>query len=223
MPGGWSMSMAWMRMPEQTWVGACASFVAMWTLMMVAMMLPSLVPMLLNYRRHLREHNEPHLAQMTWLAGAGYFFVWALLGAAVYPIGVSLSMAAMHSEELASRVPIIVGIVVILAGCFQVTSWKTGQLLRCRDLSDCGPLPASGRWGAWMQGIRMGQRCGICCIGLMVVLLVAGVMDVVVMGLITAAITAERLVNASGRVGRALGFAVILVGAVMTLRALSVV
>ena len=46
MPGGWSMSMAWMRMPGQTWPGAAASFLAMWAVMMVAMMLPSLVPML---------------------------------------------------------------------------------------------------------------------------------------------------------------------------------
>jgi hypothetical protein len=32
MPGGWTMSMAWMRMPGQTWPGAAASFVGMWVL-----------------------------------------------------------------------------------------------------------------------------------------------------------------------------------------------
>ena len=51
MPGGWTMSMAWMRMPGQTSVGAAASFLGMWVVMMVAMMLPSLVPMLGRYRR----------------------------------------------------------------------------------------------------------------------------------------------------------------------------
>ena len=50
MPGGWTMSMAWMRMPEQTWAGGLASLLGMWVVMMVAMMLPSLVPMLLHYR-----------------------------------------------------------------------------------------------------------------------------------------------------------------------------
>jgi predicted metal-binding membrane protein len=49
MPGGWTMSMGWMRLPDQTWAGAAASFVAMWSVMMAAMMLPSLVPVL---RRH---------------------------------------------------------------------------------------------------------------------------------------------------------------------------
>ncbi len=51
MPGGWTMSMAWMRMPGQTWPGAAASFVGMWIVMMVAMMLPSVVPMLWRYRQ----------------------------------------------------------------------------------------------------------------------------------------------------------------------------
>src|SRR4029450_7063144 len=50
MPGGWTMSMAWMRMPEQTWAGAAPSLLAMWVVMMVAMMLPSVVPRLLGYR-----------------------------------------------------------------------------------------------------------------------------------------------------------------------------
>src|SRR6266478_2366089 len=44
MPGDWTMSMTWMRMPGQTWLGAAASFLGMWVVMMVAMMLPSLVP-----------------------------------------------------------------------------------------------------------------------------------------------------------------------------------
>ena len=51
MPGGWTMSMTWMRMPGQTWPGAAASFLGMWIVMMVAMMLPSLVPMLWRYRK----------------------------------------------------------------------------------------------------------------------------------------------------------------------------
>ena len=38
MPGGWTMSMACMRMPGQTWPGAAASFLGMWVVMMVAMM-----------------------------------------------------------------------------------------------------------------------------------------------------------------------------------------
>src|SRR5581483_7524541 len=79
MPGGWGMSMTWMRMPEQTWLGMGASAVGMWLVMMLAMMLPCLVPMLVRYRRTIETGGRP-LGQLTALVGAGYFFVWALFG-----------------------------------------------------------------------------------------------------------------------------------------------
>ena len=62
MPGGWTMSMAWMRMPGQTWPGAAASFLGMWVVMMVAMMLPSLVPMLWRYRQAVGRTDAPRSA-----------------------------------------------------------------------------------------------------------------------------------------------------------------
>src|SRR5438094_865007 len=68
MPGGWTMSMAWMRMAGQTWAGATASFVGMWVVMMVAMMLPSLVPMLARYRRAV---GSARLGPETVLVAAG--------------------------------------------------------------------------------------------------------------------------------------------------------
>src|SRR3981189_1145328 len=65
MPGGWTMSMAWMRMPGQTWPGAAASFLGMWIVMMVAMMLPSLVPMLRRYRQAVGRAGAPRLGRLT--------------------------------------------------------------------------------------------------------------------------------------------------------------
>ena len=82
MPGGWTMSMAWMRMPGQTWPGAAASFLGMWVVMMVAMMLPSLVPMLWRYRQAVGRTGETRLGRLTALVGVGYFFVWTVFGMA---------------------------------------------------------------------------------------------------------------------------------------------
>src|SRR6187397_885462 len=67
MPGGWTMSMAWMRMPGQTWPGAAASFLGMWVVMMAAMMLPSLVPMLWRYRQAVRRSGGARLGRLTTL------------------------------------------------------------------------------------------------------------------------------------------------------------
>src|SRR5437763_17043530 len=90
MPGGWTMSMAWMRMPGQTWPGAAASFLGMWVVMMVAMMLPSLVPMLWRYRQAVTRTGDTRLAWLTALVGAGYFFVWTAFGVAAFPLGIAL-------------------------------------------------------------------------------------------------------------------------------------
>src|ERR1700733_8248245 len=95
MPGGWTMSMAWMRMPGQTWPGAAASFLGMWIVMMVAMMLPSLLPMLRRYRQSIGRTGETRLGGLTALVGAGYFFVWTVLGIAVFPLGAALSAIEM--------------------------------------------------------------------------------------------------------------------------------
>src|SRR5260370_19541868 len=88
MPGGWTMSMAWMRMPGQTWPGAAASFLGMWVVMMVAMMLPSLVPMLWRYRQAVGRTGETRLGWLTGLVGVGDFFVWTAFGMAAFPLGV---------------------------------------------------------------------------------------------------------------------------------------
>src|SRR5438309_2296994 len=101
MPGGWTMSMAWMRMPGQTWPGAAASFLGMWVVMMVAMMLPSLVPMLWRYRQAVHRTRETRLGWLTAVVGAGYFFVWTVFGMAAFPLGVALA-AGEPSEPSSS-------------------------------------------------------------------------------------------------------------------------
>jgi predicted metal-binding membrane protein len=99
MPGGWTMSMAWMRMPGQTWPAAAASFLGMWTVMMVAMMLPSLVPMLWRYRQAVVRTGDNCLGLLTALVGAGYFLVWTGFGMAVFPLGVAVAAAEMRRRR----------------------------------------------------------------------------------------------------------------------------
>ena len=103
MPGGWTMSMAWMRMAGQTWDGAAASFLGMWIVMMVAMMLPSFAPMLRRYRQAVgrtagatRRRGGTRLDVLTAIVGAGYFFVWTVFGMVVFLLGVTLAEPEAH-------------------------------------------------------------------------------------------------------------------------------
>jgi predicted metal-binding membrane protein len=218
MPGGWTMSMAWMRMPEQTWTGAAASFLGMWVVMMVAMMLPSLVPMLQQYRNALRGAGETRLGTLTMLVGAGYFGVWTLVGVAAYPLGVALNELAMQQPAISRLVPIAAGLLVLLAGALQFTRWKAHHLSCCRVTPGAAVrLPLDAR-SAWRHGIRLGVHCTSCCAGLMLILLVLGVMDLGVMVIVAAAITIERLAPAGERVARGVGIVTIAAGLLLCIQ-----
>src|SRR3982075_193988 len=198
MPGGWTMSIAWMRMPGQTWPGAAASFLGMWVVMMVAMMLPSLVPMLWLYRQAVGRTGETRLGWLTALVAVGYFFVWTAFGMAAFPLGVELAALEMQLPALARAVPIAVGVVVLIAGVLQFTASKAHHLACCRDAPRRGrPLPADAGT-AWRHGLHLGLHCSHCCFGLMAILLVIGVMDLRVMAVVAAAIPVERLAPAGG-------------------------
>ena len=211
MPGGWTLSMAWMRMPGQSWPGAAALFLGMWALMMAAMMLPALVPMLLAYRQNLRSAKDRSLAIHSLFAAGGYLAVWTAFGALAYVPGVLLAGLAMDSELFARSVPALTGIAVVSLGVFQMTEWKLGQLEHCRSQAPCG-TGAAGERNAWRHGVHLGLCCLRCNANLMTVQLVAGVMDLRLMALLTLAVSAERLAPAPRAVARAVGVVIVAVG-----------
>jgi predicted metal-binding membrane protein len=219
MPGGWTMSMAWMRMPGQTWIGAAASFLGMWVVMMVAMMLPSLVPMLSRYRQAVGKPVEARLGRLTAIVGAGYFFVWTVFGMAAFPLGVTLAAVEMQQPALARAVPIAVGVVILYAGFLQFTAWKARHLACCREAPGRGRMLPADAGTAWRHGLRLGLHCSRCCVGLIAILLVLGVMDLRAMAVVGAAITIERLAPAGKRVARATGVVVVGAGLLLIARA----
>jgi predicted metal-binding membrane protein len=219
MPGGWTMSMAWMRMPGRTWPGAAASFLGMWGVMTAAMMLPSLVPMLWRYRQAVRGASETRLGLLTVLVAVGYFLVWTVFGMAAFPLGVALAAIAMQQPALARAVPIAVGGVVVVAGSLQLTAWKARHLDSCREAPGRGRTLAADAGTAWRHGLRLGLHCCHCCAGLMAILLVIGVMDLRAMAVVTAAITVERLAPAGARVARAIGAVGVGAGLLLVARA----
>ena len=209
MPGGWTISMMWMRMPGQTWHGVAASFVGMWVVMMVAMMLPSLAPMLWRYHEAIRRTRRTRLGQLTALVGVAYFLVWTVLGMAVFTLGVALAAIEMQWPALARATPIAVSVAVLIAGCLQLTSWKARYLALCREPVAHHKTLAADAGTAWRHGLCLGLHCSYSCAPLTTIVLVIGVMDLRVMAVVTAVITLERLAPADVRVSRVIGAVVI--------------
>jgi predicted metal-binding membrane protein len=140
----------------------------------------------------------------------GYFFVWTMFGMAVFPLGIALAVVEMQQPALARVVPIAVGVVVLMAGFFQITAWKVRHLAICRETPEHDHTLPAETGMALRQGLRFGLHCSQCCVGLMAILLIIGVMDLRVW-LVAAAITVERLAPSGERVARATG--VVAVGA----------
>ena len=211
MRGGWTMSMAWTRMPDQSWLAAYSMFCGMWLSMMTAMMIPVLAISLLQFRRVCVDNVSLELNALTAAVAGGYSSVWAVLGLALFPIGSAIARALMATPELARWVPTASTLIIITAGYFQLTQWKARSLCRCRSaLLLMRPTQVARIADGWGIGIALGRDCLVCCSGLMVVLIGAGLMNLVSMAVVTIAITAERVHGQSQLIARVTGGGIII-------------
>jgi len=201
MPGGWLLSMVWLRECGRSWAGSAVDFLVMWGVMMAAMMLPSLVPVLWRCRQ----------ATGRYRAALGYCLVWTGFGLAVFALGTASAAALQRLPGLAGAVPLGTGLVVAAAGVLQFTTWKAHHLACCRI------VPARG--AAWCYGLRLGFHCCACSAGPTAILLGLGIMELRTMAVVAAAVTIERLVPDGGRAARILGAVAIGAGLVLVARA----
>jgi predicted metal-binding membrane protein len=215
MPGGWSMSMMWMRMPGQTWPDVITTFLGMWLVMMVAMMLPALAPMLWRYRRAIAVTSPWRLDALTTFVGAAYFFVWTLVGATAFLLGAILTSLEMQLPSFSRAVPLTIGATVLAAGLLQFSAWKAHHLACCRSMPDCCDALRVNVRSAWRHGLRLGLHCVHCCFGLTMLLLVVGVMDLSAMAAVTAATTVERLAPDGLRAARFIGVVLVAAGSLL--------
>ncbi len=210
MPGGWRMSMMWMPMPNQSRLAAALMFLAMWLAMMVAMMLPSFMSKLLLFYRSLVWKRAAHPALSAAMVALGYFTVWTAIGAGVYAIGLPWSQAAMRWPDLSRTVPILTGLLLILAGAYQFSPWKREGLGHCRKGMVYGMAPKGRRrtpqrqnplpeiiedadWkSSFFQGLRQGLSCAVCCASSMLVLVALGAMNLMVMLAVALVIALEK-------------------------------
>ena len=205
-------------MPPMSPMTSPAMTALMTVAMMVAMMLPSFAPTIWRYHRHLRAARMPRASQRTTLFAAGYATVWSAIGLALFAMSVDWSPMATASPADSPFAP-WAGAIIVSVGVLQRSRWKARLLLRCREACvTAGPIPTNVMT-AWRDGGRLGVTCGLSCAAPMAVLLVAGLMDARMMAVVTAAITAERVVPAGTRIARLTGALALVAGFVMCARA----
>jgi predicted metal-binding membrane protein len=194
--GAWALLLAGQGQMEMRAV----PFLAGWTVMMAAMMLPSVGPLAIVYHRSSRDH-----AASVALA-TGYLFVWVTTGLA--------ALAAVRVVDVEMLGPEAVGVIVALAGAYQLTPLKMACLRRCR--TPFGFLMQrwrGGRRGAVRLGLEHGLYCVGCCWGLMVVLVGAAAMAPAWAALIALIVFVEKVLPWGVVAARALGVVAVVGGA----------
>ncbi|HXT38294.1 MAG TPA: DUF2182 domain-containing protein [Chloroflexota bacterium] len=187
MPGSMSMSLS--------------VFLASWTVMMVAMMVPSVVPAARTLYTCRRATGQPGGATVLFIAG--YLLVWSAIGGVAYLVPRALQDWLPPGSMAALRVG---AILLVGAGVYQLTTPKQACLRHCRSLR-MGVSPwASGHSGA----VRAGLQHGVYCLGsswpLMLVLLLAGMMNLAWMVVIAGVILVEKVVPSGELVSKLVGW-----------------
>jgi predicted metal-binding membrane protein len=213
----WVVTVARMRGMDDgpgTDLGGLGWYVGIWVTMMAAMMLPSVAPMVLVFTHVSRERaRRGGTLVPTWVFLAGYFVVWTLYGLVGY--GAYRLITAFDTDVLAWQRggPYLAGIAIVAAGVYELTPLKQLCLRHCRS-----PLHfvlsgwRSGRVGGLRMGVEHGTYCVGCCWGLMVILFALGVMSLLWMAVVAAAIFAQKVLPGMHRLSLPIAVAFVAFG-----------
>ena len=194
-----------------------ATFVLQWGVMMAAMMLPSAAPMILLYqtvRRRVASDGERAIS--AWAFAAVYVGIWTLSGIPVYAGYVATTSLAMCCAWFSRVAPYGVGLVLIGAGVYQLTSFKRACLAQCESpLTFLMTRWRSGLFATFRLAVRHALYCIGCCWALMVILVAAGMMGIWWVTGIAVVVFAEKVVPGGRRVARWVGVMLVVMGVVV--------
>jgi predicted metal-binding membrane protein len=197
-------------------------FIAFWVVMMVAMMFPTAAPMILMFRAvqvGKRQQEQPFVP--TWIFVSAYLLVWSSCGVLAYFLAVGIEQLAAQWMWLMENAARLAGIVLVVAGLYQLSPLKHACLVKCRT-----PLQfilsswRDGYGGSFRMGLKHGAYCLGCCWLLFVILFPLGIMNIAVMALVTVLIFAEKSLPSGRLISQIAGVGLIAYGIlVMTLPA----
>lgn len=195
------MPMGDMAMRPEWTVGYAALCLAMWVAMMVAMMLPSATPALLGGVKALP-------------FAVAYLAVWAGFSAVATLAQYALDSRDLISGAMAVRGDAQAALVILVAGVYQLSPWKQAYLLHCTSLAG-SDLRNAGAVRSAKLGLRYGAYCLGCCWALMLLLFVAGLMNLFLVAAIALWLTAEKLSPFGNHLARVAGAALTAWGATL--------
>lgn len=199
-------------MAVATWTGPYAVLMfMMWWVMMIAMMLPSASPVILlaaGINRRSTPEVKPFGSTLAFTSG--YLLMWAGFSLLAVVAQWVLSANGYINSVLQSKNALLSASILITAGVWQFTPWKSACLRHCR-----GPVEfltknrRPGNTGALIMGLHHGLYCLGCCWFLMVLLFVGGVMNLFWIAGLAIYVWVEKLLPGGQVVARIMGAALI--------------
>jgi predicted metal-binding membrane protein len=165
----------------------------MWAVMMIGMMLPSATPMILLFTMVQRKQGtRPILTTGTF--AAGYLIIWGGFAVVAAGLQVELGQMALLSPSLALVSKRLAGITFLLAAAYEFSPLKNRCLTQCSSpLSFITVHWRPGIAGALRMGIVHGAFCVGCCWALMLLLFVAGVMNLLWVALLAVLVLVQKV------------------------------
>jgi predicted metal-binding membrane protein len=177
-----AVEMPGMAMQPVGWTPVYALVVfLMWCVMMIAMMLPSAAPMVLMHAAVGRKSQRAERPLgSTAIFVAGYLAVWTVFSLVATAAQWGLESFGIVTGMMEVASPAIAGLVLIGGGLYQLTPLKGACLKHCQQ-----PLTfvihhwRPGMAGAFRMGLEHGCYCLGCCLFLMALLFVGGIMNLI--------------------------------------------
>jgi predicted metal-binding membrane protein len=189
---------------------------AMWGAMALAMMLPTAGPMIHTYAELAETAAaKGEKAASPLVLAAGYVAVWLAAALALAALQFILTRLALLDPAMAPASPLFSGALFIAAGLYQFSALKHACVTQCQH-------PFRFFFANWTDdaarvfalGLRQGLYCLGCCWAMMMLMFAIGVMNVVWMVVLGAAMAIEKI-GTTTRFSRALGVAFIVAGVVL--------
>lgn len=166
-----------------------AAYLVGWVAMMAAMMFPAIAPVVRLYARAAARGTVAPVPVFV----AGYLLVWSAIGVPAYLLWRALEEPLAMGQASAGR---FAGVVLVVAGAFQLTPLKQTCLRHCRSpmsvFTHATGDPARPA-NALRIGALHGTYCLGCCWALMAILVAMGTMNLAWMVALTIVIFIEKL------------------------------
>jgi predicted metal-binding membrane protein len=189
-------------------------FLAVWIIMMIAMMFPTALPMILTFHRvQAGRRGRSQTFVSTWVFVGGYLLVWGLAGILAFAGATGAEAFAAYVGTSAATAGRIGGVLLIIAGAYQLSTLKDFCLAKCRTpTSFILTSWRDGNWGAVRMGWQHGLFCLGCCWLLFLALFPLGIMSIAAMAMVTVLILAEKTLLIGERIAKISGIALLLYG-----------